>query len=45
MAAFDYIDKLLIVLSPTIIVSIISFTTTVGVPVGIASASFDLIFL
>ena len=43
---FDYIDKILIVLSATIgEISIISFTTTIGAPVGIASASFTLIFL
>ena len=42
---FDYIDKILIVLSATSGgVSIISFTSIVGVPVGIASASFILIF-
>ena len=42
---FDYIDKILIVLSATIgEISIISFTTTIGAPVGIASASFTLIF-
>ena len=38
-------DKILIVLSATSGgVSIISFTNVVGVPVGIASASFTLIF-
>ena len=43
--AFDYIDKILIVLSATSGgVSIISFTSIVGAPVGIASASFTLIF-
>ena len=42
---FDYIDKILIVLSATTSgVSIISFTSIVGAPVGIASASFTLIF-
>ena len=42
---FDYIDKILIVLSATTGgISIISFTTTIGAPVGIASASFTLIF-
>ena len=42
---FDYIDKILIVLSATTgRISIISFTTTIGAPVGIASASFTLIF-
>ena len=45
IAAFDYIDKILIVLSATTGgVSIISFTTIVGAPVGVASASFTLIF-
>ena len=43
--AFDYIDKILIVLSATSSgVSIISFTSIIGAPVGIASASFTLIF-
>ena len=45
VAAFDYIDKILIALSATSGgVSIISFTSAVGAPVGIASASFTLIF-
>ena len=45
VTAFDYIDKVLIVLSATISgVSIISFTSIVGAPVGIASANFTLIF-
>ena len=45
VTAFDYIDKILIVLSATTGgVSIISLTGIVGVPVGIASASFTLIF-
>ena len=45
VAAFDYIDKVLIVLSATSGgVSIISFTSIIGAPVGIASASFTLIF-
>ena len=45
VAAFDYIDKILIVLSATTGgVSIISFTSIIGAPVGIASASFTLIF-
>ena len=40
IAGFDYIDKILIVLSATTGgVSIILFTTIVGAPVGIASAS------
>ena len=42
---FDYIDKILIILNATSGgVSIISFTTIAGVPVGIVSASFTLIF-
>ena len=45
VAAFDYIDKILIVLSATTGgVSICSFTSIVGAPVGITSASFTLIF-
>ena len=42
---FDYIDKILIVLSAaSSSVSIISFKSIIGVPTGIASASFTLIF-
>ena len=42
---FDYIDKILIVLSATTGgISIISFTTAIGAPVGITYASFTLIF-
>ena len=42
---FDYIDKILVVLNATSGgVSIISFTSAIGAPVGIASASFTLIF-
>ena len=45
VAAFDYIDKILIVLSATSGgVSIVSFTSIVEALVGIASASFALIF-
>ena len=45
VAVFDYIDQALIVLSATSGgVSIISFTSIVGVPVGIASASLTLFF-
>ena len=45
VAAFDYIDKVLIALSATSGgVSIILFTSVVGAPVGIASSSFILIF-
>ena len=44
-AVFHYINQALIVLSATSGgVSIISFTSIVGAPVGIASASFTLIF-
>ena len=42
---FDYIGKILIVFSATTGgVSIISFSSITGAPVGIASASFTLIF-
>ena len=45
VTALDYIDKVLIVLSATSGgVSIISFTSIIGSPVGIASASLTLIF-
>ena len=45
IAPFDYIDKTLIVLSATSGgISIISFTSVIGVPVGIASPSFSLVF-
>ena len=45
VTAFDYIDKILIVLSTTSSgVCIISSASVIGVPVGIASASFTLIF-
>ena len=45
IAAFDYIDKILIVLSATSGgISIISFTNVIGIPAGIRSASFTLIF-
>ena len=45
VTTFDYIDKILIVLSATSSgISIISFTSIIGAPVGIASASFTLIF-
>ena len=44
VAAFDYIDKVLTVLSATSGgVFIILFTSVVGAPAGIASASFTLI--
>ena len=45
VAAFDYIDNILIVLSPTNDgVCIISSISVVGAPIGIAGASFTLIF-
>ena len=45
VVVFDYIDQALIVLSATSGgVSIISFTSIVGAPVGIASASLTLFF-
>ena len=46
IAAFDYIDKTLIVLSATIGgISIISFTSVIGLPAGSGSASLLLYFL
>ena len=45
IASFDYFDKSFIILSVTAgIISIASFTTVIGAPVGIASASFSLVF-
>ena len=45
VTAFDYIGKILIVLSTTSSgISIISFTSIFGAPIGIASASLTLIF-
>ena len=45
IAAFDYFDKALIVLSGTSgVISITFFTSITAVPVGIASASFNLVF-
>ena len=45
VTAFDYMDKVLIVLSATTgRLSIVLFTSIVGAPVGIANASFTLIF-
>ena len=45
IASFDYFDKPLIVLSETSrSISIPSFATVIGTPVGIASASFSLAF-
>ena len=46
VAAFDYIDKMLIVLNATGGgVCIISSVSVIGAPVGIAGLSFILIFL
>ena len=45
IAAFDYIAKSLIVLSATSGgISIISFAIVIGIPAGLASASFTLVF-
>ena len=45
VTTFDCIDKILIVVSATSsVVSIISFTSIVGAPVGIKSASLTLFF-
>ena len=45
VTAFDYIDKILIVLSAASSgVSIISFTSIAGAPVGIACSSLTLFF-
>ena len=45
IAPFDYFDKSLIVLSVTTgSISIASFATVIGAPVGIVSASFSLAF-
>ena len=45
ITAFDYIDKTLIVLSSTRGgISIISFTSVIEIPAGIASAGFTLVF-
>ena len=45
IAAFDYFNKTLIILFSTCWgISIISFASIIGAPVGIASANFSLIF-
>ena len=45
ITAFDYIDKIVVILIPTSGgVSIISFTSAIGAPVGLVSTSFTLIF-
>ena len=46
IASFDYFDKSLIALSATSgSISIASFATVIGAPVGIASAKFSLALL
>ena len=46
IASFDYFGKFLIVLSATSgSISIASFATVIGAPIGIASASFSFAFL
>ena len=45
IASFDYFGKSLIVLSVTTgSISIASVATVIGAPVGMASASFSLVF-
>ena len=45
ISSFDYFDKSLIVLLATSAsISIASFATIIGAPVGIASASFSRVF-
>ena len=45
IASFDYFGKSVIILSATSeVISITSFATITGAPVGIASASFSLAF-
>ena len=45
IASFDYFDKSLILLSVTTSsISIASFATVIGAPVGIVSASFSHVF-
>ena len=45
IASFDYFDKSLVVLSVTTgNISIASFATVIGAPVGTVSASFSLVF-
>ena len=43
IAAFDYIDKTLIVLSATSAGIIFFFTSVIGIPAGLGSASFTLV--
>ena len=44
VAAFDYVDKILIILSATAGVFIVSHAAVTGAPVGIASAKFTIVF-
>ena len=45
IASFDYFDKSLIVLSVTTgSISIVSFATVIGAPVGIVNASFSVVY-
>ena len=44
VAAFDYIDKILIVFSTATGVCIVSHATIVGAPVGTANAGFTIVF-
>ena len=44
IAAFDYIDTLIVLSARSGGIGIISFTSVIGIPAGIASASFTLIF-
>ena len=45
IASFDYFDKSLIVLSVTTgSISIASFATVIGAPIGMVSANFSLAF-
>ena len=45
VGVFDYIDKILIILSATTSeISILSFASVIGTSVGMVSASFTLIF-
>ena len=44
VTAFDYIDKILIVLSATTGVCIVSHATGIGAPKGIVSAAFTIAF-
>ena len=45
IAAFAYSDETLIVLSASGGISIIYFTSVIGIPAGLESVSFTLVFL